>query len=356
MKSNAKPFQPPRRTSRSPSTMRRVMPRMIAQVRSAVASVSTSGVLVTTTPRARAAATSMLLYPTATVATIFRSDPASSTAASTGSVNIVTSACLPRTRSASASRVSGSPSWSSTSHASSSRAIARAGRRRVTRTAGCHWRSARGSGLWLWEPEPEPGAGDRRLMSVRLADSRSDCTATAGSMRHGPSASIPVGSTNCAWLRWARRTRPAGRRRRRPRLGRRALPVARDGVAYQRAQFLFGHSCTSTLSTMPMMAASTGAPLRPSASPAARPSSTISTRSVTPAPTESTASSVAPRGVSSSVDRLHKEELGALERAVLLRGDDRPDHSRQLHRAWPYSTSQWSTMPTTPASAGTSTG
>src|SRR5258705_9183057 len=51
---------------------------------------------------------------------------------------------------------------------------------------------------------------------------------------------------------------------------------------------------------MPMTAASTGAPLRPSASPAARPSSTINTFSCTPAPTESTASSGAPRGVSSS--------------------------------------------------------
>src|SRR5580765_6693027 len=51
---------------------------------------------------------------------------------------------------------------------------------------------------------------------------------------------------------------------------------------------------------MPMTATSTGAPLRPSASPAARPSSTISTFSCTPAPTESTASSGVPRGVSSS--------------------------------------------------------
>src|SRR5262245_5837685 len=65
-------------------------------------------------------------------------------------------------------------------------------------------------------------------------------------------------------------------------------------------QFLFGHSCTSTASTIPTMAASTGAPLRPSASPAARPSMTTSTFSCTPAPTESTASSAVPRGASSS--------------------------------------------------------
>src|SRR6185436_908731 len=50
---------------------------------------------------------------------------------------------------------------------------------------------------------------------------------------------------------------------------------------------------------IPTIAASTGAPFFPSASPAARPSSTISTFSSTPAPTPSTASSVDPRGESS---------------------------------------------------------
>ena len=55
MKSSAQPFQPPRRTSRSPSTMRRVIARISAQVSSATASVSTSGVFVTTMPRAFAA-------------------------------------------------------------------------------------------------------------------------------------------------------------------------------------------------------------------------------------------------------------------------------------------------------------
>src|ERR1700719_2742543 len=48
-----------------------------------------------------------------------------------------------------------------------------------------------------------------------------------------------------------------------------------------------------------MIAASTGAAFLPSTSPAARPSSTISTFSRTPAPTPSTASSDAPRGVPS---------------------------------------------------------
>ena len=55
----------PSRTIRSPSTTRRTVLRIRAQVRSAVASVSTPGVLVTRMPRAVAAATSMLSTPTA---------------------------------------------------------------------------------------------------------------------------------------------------------------------------------------------------------------------------------------------------------------------------------------------------
>src|SRR5690242_12805358 len=54
-----------------------------------------------------------------------------------------------------------------------------------------------------------------------------------------------------------------------------------------------------TRSTMPTIAASTGAAVRRSAAPAARPSITTSTSSPTPAPTESTASSGAPRSVPS---------------------------------------------------------
>src|SRR4029453_14656065 len=65
--------------------------------------------------------------------------------------------------------------------------------------------------------------------------------------------------------------------------------MRRDGVAHQQAQFVVVHHHTSSVfwssSTMPMIAASTGAPLRPSASPAALPSITNSTRSPTPAPT-----------------------------------------------------------------------
>ncbi len=60
MKSSAQPFHLPLRTSRSPSPMRRAAARISAHVSSAVASVSTSGVLVTITPRDFAAGTSML--------------------------------------------------------------------------------------------------------------------------------------------------------------------------------------------------------------------------------------------------------------------------------------------------------
>ena len=60
MKSSVHPFHAPRRTRRSPSPMRRAAARIRPHVSSAVASVSTSGVFVTITPRAFAAATSML--------------------------------------------------------------------------------------------------------------------------------------------------------------------------------------------------------------------------------------------------------------------------------------------------------
>src|SRR5262249_4065193 len=78
---------------------------------------------------------------------------------------------------------------------------------------------------------------------------------------------------------------------------------AGDRRTHHLAQLLFGHpvhsATTSTRSTMPIMAASTGAALRPSASPAARPSNTTRTFSLTPAPTPSTASIAGPRGESS---------------------------------------------------------
>ena len=74
---------------------------------------------------------------------------------------------------------------------------------------------------------------------------------------------------------------------------------------------------------MPMIAASTGAALRRSASPAARPSMTMSTFSPTPAPTESIVSSGDAARLVVERQRLHEQQLGAVELAVLLRGDER---------------------------------
>ena len=54
MKPSAQPFPRAARTTRSPSDSRRVIARIIAHVKSATDSVSTSGVLVTTMPRERA--------------------------------------------------------------------------------------------------------------------------------------------------------------------------------------------------------------------------------------------------------------------------------------------------------------
>src|SRR5690242_8883792 len=75
--------------------------------------------------------------------------------------------------------------------------------------------------------------------------------------------------------------RMCGERDERRRVGcgrvRRARVDARDGLPYERAQSVFVHALTSTASTMPMIAASTAAALRPSASPAALPSMTTST-------------------------------------------------------------------------------
>src|SRR5260221_2714608 len=74
-----------------------------------------------------------------------------------------------------------------------------------------------------------------------------------------------------------------------------------DRLTDEHADLVFIHDGRSTISTMPTMAASTGAAFLPMASLAERPSSTISTFSPTPAPAPSTASSSPPRGLSSSV-------------------------------------------------------
>src|SRR5919112_3324304 len=58
-------------------------------------------------------------------------------------------------------------------------------------------------------------------------------------------------------------------------------PLPRDRFTHEQTEFVLGHSCTSTASMMPMIAASTGAPFAPIASFAARPSITTSTFSWT---------------------------------------------------------------------------
>src|SRR5688572_13319577 len=71
-----------------------------------------------------------------------------------------------------------------------------------------------------------------------------------------------------------------GRHRRRGLAGRFcAAHVLGNGGANECAQLIVVHSLMSTVSMIPTTAASTGAPLRPSASPAARPSITTSTLS-----------------------------------------------------------------------------
>jgi hypothetical protein len=95
------------------------------------------------------------------------------------------------------------------------------------------------------------------------------------------------------------------------------IDVPRDGLAYERSHLLLCHGARSTSSTMPMMAASTGAAFVPSTSPAARPSSTTSTFS---------------RGVV-HVQRLHEQQLGAFKFAMLLCRHDRTDHACDLHQS-----------------------
>ena len=122
------------RMSRSPSPRRRVAIRMSANARSAVASVRTPGVFVTTTPRPAHAGTSMLSYPTAAFATMRSPGPAASrNASSTRSWRSVTTPSAPATASCS-SPVSSGRSWgeSQTSPAAWRSSIAGSGIRLVT--------------------------------------------------------------------------------------------------------------------------------------------------------------------------------------------------------------------------------
>ena len=79
----SQPRKRPERTKASAATIRRATASNSAQVKSAVSAVSTSGVMVTTTPRARAAWRSMLSTPIAQLATMARFGAAASTAGPT---------------------------------------------------------------------------------------------------------------------------------------------------------------------------------------------------------------------------------------------------------------------------------
>jgi hypothetical protein len=88
-----------------PSTTLRAAANSSANAKSAVVSVSTSGVLVTRMPRAVAAGTSMLSKPTATLAITRTPSSRAIAPPSKRSVNWLTRACLPTARRASSSAV-----------------------------------------------------------------------------------------------------------------------------------------------------------------------------------------------------------------------------------------------------------
>ena len=251
--------------------------------------------------------------------------------------------------------MSGSPSFRSTSQASSRRAIARDGKPAGDEDCRVWTRVQRKA---LDRPE-KPGAWSLELpsMSVRLAVA----AVVAGHRRLDHARPVRVHARRAArtvrgsgWAR-SRAHRTADARRRRRGSRRPHARVARDRVAHQRPQFLFGHSCTSTLSTMPMMAASTGARF-------------FAQRLAGGAPLDHDQHVL----VHARSHRVYGQQRW--RRAARRRGRSAAQGGAWRPRtagasAWPrrcrrraraaraaYSTSQWSTMPTTPASAGTSTG
>ena len=97
-------FHSPRRRKCSDSVTRRAAAIISAKPKSAVVSVSTSGVLVQSTPRAVAAGTSRLLKPTAMLHTARTVGAAASTPSSMRSLPVVIAPCLPCRRAISSSR------------------------------------------------------------------------------------------------------------------------------------------------------------------------------------------------------------------------------------------------------------
>ena len=154
----------PARTFSAPGTIRRASASSRANARSAVASVSTSGVLPTGMPRAAAASTSMLSVPTAMLAIARSRGAASSSASSTRSV-ISVSRPRPRARAPRSSAGGGgsSPGHSSTSCAARRRSSAGNGSPRVTNTL-----AMRGILLAWADPRRLLGLELRRLARARV--------------------------------------------------------------------------------------------------------------------------------------------------------------------------------------------
>ena len=127
--------------------------------------------------------------------------------------------------------------------------------------------------------------------TVVAADRRLDQARTAVARRRVSTRNLP--KLGCARQSG---TGAAARRRAPARLAAPARRVTRDRIAHERPQLVvMSFRARRPASTMPTIAASTGASFLPSASPAARPSSTAITSSPRPAPTESIASSDVPR-------------------------------------------------------------
>ena len=138
MKVGAQPFHSPDGITAAPATTRRDTDRISAIVMSAVSSVSTPGVLVTTMPRRCAASTSMLSVPVPKLAMSFSSGPAAAIrAASMRSVTVGTrtwASAIAAARSAADSGLSSLLSRASKS--SRMRVSMRSGNFRVTTTRG----------------------------------------------------------------------------------------------------------------------------------------------------------------------------------------------------------------------------
>src|SRR5688572_6868498 len=144
-------------------------------------------------------------------------------------MNIVTRPCLPGILAARPAEVNDPPSRNSTSHISSIRASAFAGIRLVSRT---------------WGRDMVEAKEAKRLCSVAVGFAEPAVVARDGRLDDAGLAKRGQRELRVAEVRVHDR-RNRYERGGGDRGGRRvlALEVARDGLAHQLAQFLFGHSC-----------------------------------------------------------------------------------------------------------------